>query len=101
MKIIEQTGEEPEERLRLERGAERFVGMCEDHDDDGQNLGAVHRFRLVRRLAVVLDDERYESCKSVDGLEDVRRVTGEELLSVALDADFCADAEKGLLLIAV
>ena len=60
MKVIQEAGEEPEKGLRLELGSLLFVGVGEDEDEDGENLGEVVHLCLfiidTGSIAVILDD---------------------------------------------
>lgn len=98
VEIVQQAGEEPEERLLLEGGALLFMHVRKDEHEDGQDLRQVVDLRLVvvdpRRVAVVLDDVHDQARHGVEGLEGEAKLSCVDVLDVAVDARLCTDTEE-------
>lgn len=97
MEVIEQAGEEAEERLLLEQGL-LFMHVGKDQNEDGQNLRQVVDLCLVvvnsGSVAVVLDDVHNQPGHGVQGLEGESELSRIDVLDVAVDARLGAHAEE-------
>ena len=73
MQVIEEAGEEAEERLLLEVRALFFVHVGKHDHEDGQDLRQVVDLRLVvvdaGRIAVILDDVHDQARHGIQRLE--------------------------------
>jgi hypothetical protein len=98
MKVVKEAGEESEEGLGLELWTLLFVGVGENEDEDGENLGEVVHLRLLvvdtSSIAVVLDDIDDEPRECVQGLEREVELSKGHTLEVGRDTSFGANPEE-------
>lgn len=98
VQVIDQTGEEAEERLLLELWTLLFMHICKDQYENRENFGEVVDLGLIvvdtGSVSVVFDYVDDESRDGIQSLEGLLELTGSDAFKVAGDTPFGTDTEE-------
>ncbi len=98
MEIVEQAGEESEERLLLERRTLLLMVARKDEYNDGHNLRHIVHLGMMTvpssRITVILDDIDDEACQGIQCLESVGKLPGSDAFVIGVYTGLHAHSEE-------